>query len=253
MNRQETGVYSVYKNRGETPLECLNRVRQENRIADSTPMTYAGRLDPMAEGALIILVGDMVKRKDEFLDLPKTYVFTVLWGVSTDTYDILGKISSISKTEVPSVSDIGAHIKKNIGVFDQVYPPYSSKPVMGKPLFQWAREGRLDEIDIPSHPVEILSANHVERRYLSTINISEYILEGISSVHGDFRQKEIIDFWNDYFSGSTQDYVLDTIEVTVSSGFYIRQFVQDLGCAFGTQATTYQIIRSAIGTYKVEK
>jgi tRNA U55 pseudouridine synthase TruB len=48
-------VLKLYKNVGETPLECLERFRVENSEYKDVPMTYAGRLDPMAEGVLIVL------------------------------------------------------------------------------------------------------------------------------------------------------------------------------------------------------
>ena len=83
----------VYKNLGETPLECLERVRSEQGIADDIPMTYAGRLDPMAEGLLIILIGEECKNKEKYLGLDKTYEFKILVGFSTDTYDLLGMIN----------------------------------------------------------------------------------------------------------------------------------------------------------------
>ena len=58
-------MYLTYKNIGETPLECLERIRLEYGKPKDIPMTYAGRLDPMAEGLLIILVGDDCKDKEK--------------------------------------------------------------------------------------------------------------------------------------------------------------------------------------------
>jgi tRNA U55 pseudouridine synthase TruB len=42
-----------------------------------------------------------------------------------------------------------------IGQIKQNYPPYSSKTVNGKPLWQWAREGKVSEIEIPKHEIFI--------------------------------------------------------------------------------------------------
>lgn len=82
----------LYKKEGETPLECIDRAREEGRIPKNEKATYAGRLDPMAEGLLIVLTGDAVHKKEEYIKLPKEYVVEVLFGVSTDTGDVLGKI-----------------------------------------------------------------------------------------------------------------------------------------------------------------
>lgn len=38
---------------------------------------------------------------------------------------------------------------------NQTYPPYSSCRINGKHLFQWAKEGKLDQITIPSIEIEI--------------------------------------------------------------------------------------------------
>ncbi len=64
-------VIITHKAAGETPLATLERTRIERGIAPNFPMTYAGRLDPLAEGVLILLVGDECKKKDQYLGLDK--------------------------------------------------------------------------------------------------------------------------------------------------------------------------------------
>src|SRR5690242_6674833 len=88
------GIHALYKTLGETPLECIQRFKKENPEFEKVNMTYAGRLDPMAEGLLLVLSGELVKEKEKYLDLPKTYIVEVLWGVETDTLDILGILGS---------------------------------------------------------------------------------------------------------------------------------------------------------------
>ena len=41
-------VLNLYKKRGETPLECIYRFKMVNPEYADKPMTYAGRLDPLA-------------------------------------------------------------------------------------------------------------------------------------------------------------------------------------------------------------
>ena len=57
---QENGVNLVYKKLGQTPLEALLDFKNKNPDFSGS-MTYAGRLDPMAEGLLILLSGDKLK------------------------------------------------------------------------------------------------------------------------------------------------------------------------------------------------
>src|SRR3989344_5427873 len=133
------------KKEGETPLAALERFRKsipKYKNAKDVRMTYAGRLDPMASGLLLILAGDETKKKEKSLALTKEYDFTVLFGFSTDTYDILGKVTH-SLIRGNSRIDLEKKIKNNLkffrGKFRQKYPSYSSKTVAGRPLFSYAR------------------------------------------------------------------------------------------------------------------
>ncbi|MBU0611874.1 hypothetical protein KKB58_00360, partial [Patescibacteria group bacterium] len=136
-------VILLNKKEGETPLEALENFRKKNIEYKNLPMTYAGRLDPMASGLLIILAGEEVKKKKKYLLLPKKYEFSVLFGFATDTHDILGKIVregeyDISNEELKKLLE--NNLKHFTRKFTQKYPMYSSKTVKGKPLFQYARK-----------------------------------------------------------------------------------------------------------------
>ncbi|MBP6060753.1 MAG: hypothetical protein KA515_01980, partial [Candidatus Pacebacteria bacterium] len=87
-------IVVVDKREGETPLSALERFRAKNKGYKDLPITYAGRLDPMASGVLVLLAGEKTKEKDKYLFLDKEYEFEVLFGFATDTYDILGKVIS---------------------------------------------------------------------------------------------------------------------------------------------------------------
>jgi tRNA U55 pseudouridine synthase TruB len=49
----------------------------------------------MAHGVLILLVGDENKQREKYEKLVKEYVFQCIFGIGTDTYDILGMILNI--------------------------------------------------------------------------------------------------------------------------------------------------------------
>ena len=55
-------VLNVYKEMGETPRERLERLRKQRPYLEAEVLSYAGRLDPMAEGVLLCLVGSANKR-----------------------------------------------------------------------------------------------------------------------------------------------------------------------------------------------
>ncbi len=272
-------LHLLYKNLGETPHEAILLYKKEHPEFEGASMTYAGRLDPMAEGVLLVLSGDLVFEKDKYLDLPKTYEFEILWGFETDTLDMLGIVTenSFSSHLSQSTHNLGApnllalgstaserlfsrnestnfpiteYLNKAIGKFEQIYPVYSSRPVNGKSLFQWAREGRISEIDIPKHEVELYEAEYLSRRTISKEDLLKDIEHKVSLVGGDFRQKEILERWQEVLKECELDeFILDKVKVVVSSGFYIRQFVHDIAESFGSKAVTFHIKRTKIGDY----
>lgn len=251
---KQTGVHVVYKNLGETPLECLERFKRENSELERVPLTYAGRLDPMAEGVLVALSGQAIAQKDMYLGLSKVYEAQVLWGFETDTLDLLGLVSNNS-VGVPTVHEVQSVLGKSVGKFEQKYPVYSSQPVSGKSLFQWAREGRINEIEIPTHEVEILEPIvFVDRKEITGGELLIEVERRISLVHGDFRQKEIVEKWREVLNSRVTDvFTLDRISCHVGSGFYVRQFIADLAHELRTVATTFHILRKSVGEFGVEK
>ena len=226
-------VFELYKKEGETPLEAIEEFRKENIEFGDQKMTYAGRLDPMAEGVLLVLVGEECKDKQKYLGLDKEYEFEILWGFQTDTYDILG-IPKINKQFEHSniLKNVGMLEKMN-GKFKQKYPPYSSMTVKGKQLFQWAREGRLNEIEIPDIEVEIYKVEFLGNRKIEREELLKNILSRIDRVKGDFRQEEIKYGWKNLLSNledeNSSEFVISKFRIKCSGGTYIRGIANDLG------------------------
>lgn len=250
-NTEGQNLHLVYKKMGETPLERAQRFQADHPEFRDSKITYAGRLDPMAEGLLILLTNDAVNAKENFLNLSKTYEVEVLWGISTDTQDLLGLVSS-TNSKVPEENDVVQYLLGAIKKFEQKYPAYSSKPVDSKPLFAWAREGKIDEVSIPSHEVEVMSANFTERKNISKKDLLSEIETRIALVKGDFRQNEILEKWQETLEGiHGEDFVVDRMCMEVSGGFYVRQFVTDMAESFGAVATTFHIKRTKVGEFEI--
>lgn len=237
----------------ETLAETLKRFRFEKPEFETEKVTYAGRLDPMAEGLLILLTGGDVHKKDEFLGLDKVYEIDFIFGPSTDTYDILGLVNNSSDDLIQvDIDNLGKALREQIKSYQQSYPPYSSKPVNGKPLFMWAREDKLDEIKIPHKNVEVYNVKYAGLQQQDTNLFKEKIIHDIESVKGDFRQDEIINFWHNYFQAQKNDNIcIYRIRVHASSGTYMRSIVQNLGQFFATQACTVKITRVSVGNYSL--
>ena len=133
-------MHVVYKYAGETPLQCIQRMFD----TEKNSYTYAGRLDPMAEGLLIVLGGDECKDAKRYHNLNKTYEYSFIVGVSTDTYDCLGNIMTVQYPEKEIDGLVQEAVKKITGKQTLPYPPYSSKTVSGVPLFEYARNNTLE-------------------------------------------------------------------------------------------------------------
>ena len=58
-------IILLNKKEGETPLEALEKFRLTNKKYKDVKMTYAGRLDPMATGLLLVLAGEETKNKEK--------------------------------------------------------------------------------------------------------------------------------------------------------------------------------------------
>ena len=127
----------VEKAVGETPLQALERYRRKANISKNTPLAYAGRVDPMASGKLLILIGEECKNQTKYHRLDKEYEFEVLFGVCTDSGDVLGTIQTSSSPRVTlglADKEIEKVCKKLTGKIELPFPRFSSKTVQGKPV-----------------------------------------------------------------------------------------------------------------------
>jgi tRNA pseudouridine55 synthase len=218
-------------------------------------MSYAGRLDPMAEGVLLVVVGEENKKKNEYLDLDKEYTFDVLFGFSTDTYDVLGLMedavtrASHKALRVPLLMEYVAQLP---GEQTQKYPPFSSKPLEGVPLFVKARKGELNKFDLPDHQIEIYDAAVTGTRRITDTELLADVEAAVKLVKGDFRQERVLHLWRDsvrVLYGLSFD--VATISIHCSSGTYVRSIAHELGEHIGIPTLAMRILRTRVGKYKV--
>ncbi|MBY0376406.1 hypothetical protein K2P96_00305 [Patescibacteria group bacterium] len=241
----------LQKKEGETPLECLGRFRNKNKSYKDVKMTYAGRLDPMASGALLVLVGEEVYNKEKYLGLSKEYDFEVLFGAKTDTYDILGKVvaSKFPKevTKDNLQKEIHLHLKNFMGTFLQKYPIYSSRTVNGKPLFEYGREGL--KVEAPDREVTVKSLKLLKVKEINKEKLLSNIEARIPKISGDFRQEEILKIWRKKLSKHTQQFYIASFHIKCSSGTYVRGIANSMGDQLSIPALAFSIKRTKIGKW----
>ena len=219
-------------------------------------MTYAGRLDPMASGLLLLLAGEECKKKEKYLALSKEYEFEALFGFATDTYDILGKIIDlpIRTNRLIEKSELEKKIKENLkyfrGKFLQKYPAYSSRTVKGKPLFAYAREG--EEVEIPEREVEVKKLEFFKLRKISAEKLLQNIEKRITKVGSkDFRQKEILKIWKKNLRKKEYFYI-GKFFMRCGSGAYVRGIANSLGERGQIPALAFSIKRLKIGPFRLK-
>ncbi|OGI95341.1 hypothetical protein A2917_02125 [Candidatus Nomurabacteria bacterium RIFCSPLOWO2_01_FULL_42_17] len=251
-------ILLLNKKEGETPLEALQAFRAKNKKYKDAKMTYAGRLDPLASGLLLVLAGDAVKEKEKYLKLSKEYKFSVLFGFTTDTYDILGKIQHSNILTNIGMKELEKKIKQNLkfftGKFMQSYPMYSSRTVKGKPLFAYARAGKF--VESPKHEVEVKSLKFFCIKKISARKFLENIERRVVKVKGDFRQKEILKIWRQKLKSQQGESLLERkffiadFNIKCSSGTYVRGIAHSLGQKLNIPALAFSIKRTKIGKWE---
>ncbi|BCX13620.1 MAG: hypothetical protein KatS3mg085_152 [Candidatus Dojkabacteria bacterium] len=242
-------MHLIYKKLGETPLEALNKFKSGNNIEDK--LAYAGRLDPMAKGLLVVLQGEECKRRNFYQNLDKVYKFKILFGIETDTFDSLGIITKIKLSQI-DLDDFKKIVKElNRVELMQQYPSFSSKTVNGKPLFWWARNNKLSEIQIPQKKVKIYSLKILKISKLNSKKILSENQKRLELVKGDFRQKQIKKIWEEKIKNLNHQFIIAELETKVSSGTYIRSLCSLIGQKLNSCAIAWEIERIQVGSFKL--
>lgn len=228
---------------GETPLSCMEDWRlMQNAEYFHVPLTYAGRLDPMASGKLLVLIGEECKQKDGYLALDKTYEFSVLLGIGSDTHDVLGRLQSEPVSEFENLETQLQEICQNLtGEVELPYPHFSSRTVQGKPLHMWALEGRLSEIDIPTkkstiyslklNSIETLTREEVCTQARTKIDTIPEVMEENKSLGKDFRRVDVRQDWENIKNNDSlpTEYTTASFTCSASSGTYMRTLAKLIG------------------------
>ncbi|HEY5359885.1 MAG TPA: tRNA pseudouridine(55) synthase TruB [Streptosporangiaceae bacterium] len=206
-----SGLVIVDKPAGLTSHDVVARVR---RLAGTRRVGHAGTLDPMATGVLVVGVEKATRLLGHLALTQKEYRGTVRLGQRTDTDDAEGEIlARVPATDVTPEA-LRAAAAALSGEIMQVPPGISAIKVAGQRAYRLTRQGAPP--DLPARPVTISSLEIVAVRR-------------VSDERGD-----LLDF---------------DIEVTCSSGTYIRAIARDLGDALGVGGHLTALRRTRVGPY----
>jgi len=141
------GFLLINKDKGPTSHDIVFKIR---KIAKTRKVGHTGTLDPLATGIMVVCIGNATKTADFISGGDKAYIATMELGLTSDTLDITGEVTSLPEKSFKN-EEIEAAILSFLGDNMQVPPMYSAKKVQGKKLYELAREG----IEIERQPVPI--------------------------------------------------------------------------------------------------
>ena len=133
-----------------TSFDVVNKLRYKLKIKK---IGHAGTLDPLATGLLIICVGKMTKRIDEYMGLEKEYTGKFVIGQTTPSFDLETEVSEKKDISQITSSQIQEAVKSLTGKIDQLPPLHSAIKIGGKRAYEFARKGK--EVELKPREVEI--------------------------------------------------------------------------------------------------
>jgi tRNA U55 pseudouridine synthase TruB len=219
-------IITDYKPIGMTCGELLEKYNHFVKKA------FVGRLDPQAHGNITILTDDDVKDMELHMAKSKTYIVKFIVGISTDTDDVLGMIEE--KTLVQdkignlkeAIENFPSEYEQQYHKFSSFVPPDKDENGKRKPLWWWSQKG------ITIQNIKKKNVVFFEKKVKDIFNISgnelrNIILTNLNALKSeDFRKSEVIKQWESYTF--QESYEMYECSFSVSSGFYVRQFIRDI-------------------------
>lgn len=210
MQKFQNEIVNFYKPRGISSASFLNKVKKLYSIKKAG---FAGTLDPLAEGVLIVGTGLKTKELQMLTDCDKSYEFTVKFGIKTSTGDLGGEVIA-EDNNFPSFEDIIHVLPEFTGTISQTPHVFSALKHQGKRLCDLKREGFKD--------------------------IDEVVKSKIRDIH-IFRLELIKKNLDNEFVFSAD----------CSKGTYIRSLAEDIATRLNTVCVTTKLIRTKVGDFDI--
>lgn len=204
------GFINVNKQSGVSSHKIISVLR---KITGIKQIGHAGTLDPLASGVLPVAVGKATKLID-YLGENKSYRVDLIFGKTSDTYDIEGTVEDTFADKVSEAAIIEA-LKSFRGEITQIPPAFSAVHYNGKRLYELARSGKIPD-DIPSRKVNIFKNEIVGFYYEKQI-----LTLDIDCSKGTYIRSIVNDLGNAVGAGA----VMSALVRTKSSGMKIENSI----------------------------
>ena len=155
---QNAGFYLINKEKGCASFRNISILR---KVLNLKKVGFAGTLDPMASGLLIMASGKATKFLDAFHSLNKIYEAQIKFGKTSNTFDAEGVIKTKKITKKPSREQIQKLLEKKFtGTILQTPPIFSAKKINGQKAYNLARKNKkvkLKPVKITINKIKILN------------------------------------------------------------------------------------------------
>ncbi|WFE60570.1 tRNA pseudouridine(55) synthase TruB [Micromonospora sp. WMMD712] len=186
-------------------------VARVRRLARTRRVGHGGTLDPMATGVLVIGVGRATRLLTYVIGAGKSYTATVRLGQATVTDDAEGDVIAVTPADTVADEAIRAAFAALTGDIDQVPSAVSAIKINGERAYKRVRDG--ESVDLPARRVTVsrLDVLAVRRDTPGVVDVD--------------------------------------IDVTCSSGTYIRALARDAGLALEVGGHLTALRRTAVGGF----
>lgn len=245
---------------------------------------HGGTLDPLAKGVIVVGIGSGTKKLQHYLtECRKTYETKALLGISTTTGDQEGEVLTQNPIEHITKDQVTATAPKFIGDIKQTPPIFSALKMNGKPLYDYAREGKplpkpikareVKVFDIKVFEEDSLSTDHAFAKLESKVDENGEPIEHLLANNPTLNDSPLY-YSEQYLSDPNipedakktikpQPLPTDTklpdqlpmihLSCDVSSGTYIRSLLNDYGRAMGSSAYMVELIRTKQAEWELGK
>lgn len=150
----ENQIINFYKPTGLSSAQTLNLIK---KLCGVKKAGFAGTLDPMASGILLIGFNKSTKTLHELSQTDKAYYVEILFGVQTDTGDITGQVINESTNINLNFDEIKEAVSRFVKTqYVQATPRYSAVKINGVRAYKLARKN-IDFIP-PQREVNVYTA-----------------------------------------------------------------------------------------------
>ena len=178
-----SGVIVINKEKGLTSFDLVNKI---SKLFGLKKVGHTGTLDPLAEGVLIVCIGQATKIVELLTAEDKEYIAGVKLGIKTDTYDIEGNV--LEEKEMLENIDIREVLNRYKKTYLQEVPIYSAVKVKGKKLYEYARNNKKVELpkkEVTIKEIELLNENNDTFTFKTLVTKGCYIRSLINDIGND--------------------------------------------------------------------